>query len=82
MLRTTDFMWHGEEQTLSAEVSDLQWPVMPRSFEMYSHHTGNKLTFEWYDTSHDSEGDVKYWHYRPVDDGTPHNVKKVLVFND
>lgn len=82
MLSTSQFSFHKETQTLSAEASELPEYRGGNSVSIKSHVTGRFVKFQYtktvYDSSHE---DIMAWEYEAVPQPGIH-IKKLVIYND
>lgn len=81
-LRATQFDWDGKKRTMSADISDLQWPHFYESFLIDSDKMASKIMFAATETIKDNDGDVQAVVYKPVHTLSSVSDIRLTVFND
>ena len=82
------FSWNSEDQTFTAEASDLERRIMSRlyndacdmGFVIRNPKTGNEVTFSFVSEDKDNEGEIQGWRFESID--WPFGCLKALVIND
>lgn len=75
----TNFSWHKNSKTLSAEASDLQLKDWPTYLQIESHHTNTIQSFMKSNSDVSIDGELQAVNYRPLGDT---KVVRVTIFND
>lgn len=78
MITSELFTYNSRTNNLTAEASDLQWQVIPDTFQVKSHKTGKIRTFKKTFTCRNRDNDVEYWRYTCRED----TKLNAVIFND
>lgn len=66
IVSTESFSWNQKNRTFFAELSDLQWMVIPFSIELRSARTGRVIVCQIAAVQKSQEGEVEAWVFKPT----------------
>lgn len=81
-LKPVDFDWDKSNRTLTADISELRLDGFPSQLFIKSDKFDFLIMFEAFETKKDTDHDVKYVSYKPIQSLTAFSDIRIIIFND